>query len=60
MGWCQTGTQFQTPIFDGAKEGEINEWLVKADLPSHGKVSLYDGRTGERWNRKPRLAISTC
>ncbi|MCH2598017.1 MAG: DNA-directed RNA polymerase subunit beta [Pirellulales bacterium] len=49
LGWAgaRLGTQFQTPIFDGAKEGEINEWLVKADLPSHGKVSLYDGRTGE-------------
>ena len=48
LGWAgaRLGT-IQTPIFDGAKEGEINEWLVKADLPSHGKVSLYDGRTGE-------------
>ena len=49
LGWAgaKLGTQFQTPIFDGAKEDEINEWLDKAGLPSHGKVTLYDGRTGK-------------
>ena len=49
LGWAgaKLGTQFQTPIFDGAKEDEINEWLDKAGLPSHGKVTLFDGRTGE-------------
>ena len=49
LGWAgaKLGTQFQTPIFDGAKEDEINEWLDKAGLPPHGKVTLIDGRTGE-------------
>jgi len=49
LGWAgaKLGTQFQTPIFDGAKEHEVNEWLEKAGLPSHGKVGLFDGRTGE-------------
>lgn len=49
LGWAgaKLGTQFQTPIFDGAKENEVNEWLDKAGLPSHGKVTLHDGRTGK-------------
>ena len=49
LGWAgaKLGTQFQTPIFDGAKESEVNEWLDKAGLPSHGKVTLHDGRTGK-------------
>jgi len=35
-----------TPIFDGAREGEIREFLRKAGLPEDGKTVLYDGRTG--------------
>jgi DNA-directed RNA polymerase subunit beta len=35
------------PVFDGASEDEIRELLKKADLPSSGQTTLYDGRTGE-------------
>ena len=37
-----------TPIFDSAKEDEIKEVLKKAKLPESGKVTLYDGKSGEK------------
>ena len=49
LGWAgmKLGFQAITPVFDGASEDEINDMLVKAGLPRHGKAQLYDGRTGE-------------
>ncbi|MBF0586434.1 DNA-directed RNA polymerase subunit beta [Prosthecochloris sp. N3] len=49
LGWAgkTLGVKFKTPIFDGATYEEVQEQLSKAGLPSHGKVRLYDGRTGE-------------
>jgi DNA-directed RNA polymerase subunit beta len=41
------GVAFSSPVFDGATEREIKEYLDKAGLPSSGKVQLYDGMTGE-------------
>jgi DNA-directed RNA polymerase subunit beta len=41
------GVPFATPVFDGATEREIKEYLEKAGLPGSGKVQLYDGMTGE-------------
>jgi DNA-directed RNA polymerase subunit beta len=38
-----------TPVFDGATEEEIIKSLKKADLPATGKTTLYDGRTGEKF-----------
>jgi DNA-directed RNA polymerase subunit beta len=43
----QDGVPFATPVFDGATEREIKEYLEKAGLPGSGKVQLYDGMTGE-------------
>ena len=40
------GWKVMTPVFDGASEMDIQECLIKADLPSDGKTILYDGRTG--------------
>ena len=37
-----------TPIFNGAKEEDIKELLVKANLPKNGKTTLYDGKSGEK------------
>jgi DNA-directed RNA polymerase subunit beta len=50
LGWAgmKLGFQAITPVFDGASEEEINDLLVDAGLPRHGKAQLYDGRTGER------------
>ncbi len=41
------GIATKTPVFDGAQEEEIWEWLERAGLPSDGKAVLYDGRTGD-------------
>jgi len=46
------GVPIATPVFDGAHEADINELLIKAGLDSSGQVVLYDGRTGERFDRK--------
>jgi DNA-directed RNA polymerase subunit beta len=50
LGWAGMllGFQAVTPVFDGASETEINDLLVTAGLPRHGKAQLHDGRTGER------------
>ncbi|MBP3730876.1 MAG: DNA-directed RNA polymerase subunit beta [Mailhella sp.] len=37
----------KTPVFDGAQEKQIWDWLERAGLPSDGKTQLFDGRTGE-------------
>jgi len=45
------GVPIATPVFDGANEEEIKELLKIADLPETGQTTLYDGRTGERFDR---------
>jgi len=45
------GVPFATPVFDGASESEINAMLEMAGLPVSGQVTLYDGRTGEAFDR---------
>ena len=46
-----TGVPMATPVFDGAHEDEIREMLRLADLPESGQTTLYDGRTGEAFDR---------
>ncbi len=51
---CQNlrkGLPVSTPVFDGAKEYEVKELLKLADLPESGQVQLWDGRTGEPFDR---------
>jgi DNA-directed RNA polymerase subunit beta len=45
------GVPFATPVFDGAAEAEINAMLEMAGLPTSGQVNLFDGRTGEQFDR---------
>jgi len=45
------GMPVATPVFDGARQEEINELLTKAGLDTSGQVTLYDGKTGERFAR---------
>ena len=45
------GVPFATPVFDGAAESEINAMLEMAGLPVSGQVQLFDGRTGEAFDR---------
>ncbi|HHT28131.1 MAG TPA: DNA-directed RNA polymerase subunit beta, partial [Firmicutes bacterium] len=49
LGWAAKtlGIHVATPVFDGATEDEILQFLAKAGLPPSGKTILYDGRTGE-------------
>jgi len=47
----RTGLPFATPAFDGAQEEEIKAMLELAGLPSSGQTTLYDGRTGDPFDR---------
>ncbi len=49
LGWAgkKLGVYYETPVFDGASHEEVKEELRKANLPESGKVTLYDGQTGE-------------
>ncbi len=53
LGWAakRLGFQAVTPVFDGAKEADIENALSEAGLPTEGKVTLYDGRTGEAFEQ---------
>jgi DNA-directed RNA polymerase subunit beta len=46
------GIPIATPVFDGARERDIVEMLKMANFDSSGQVALYDGRTGETFDRK--------
>lgn len=45
------GVPLATPVFDGASENEIKSMLKLADLPESGQCNLFDGRTGEKFDR---------
>ena len=45
------GLPVATPVFDGAAEAEIKELLKLGGLPTSGQITLYDGRTGEKFER---------
>ena len=49
LGWAaeKLGFKIATPVFDGATEEDIEEFLRRANMPDTGKVQLFDGRTGE-------------
>ena len=46
------GVPIATPVFDGASEAEIKHLLQLADLPLSGQMHLFDGRTGEKFERQ--------
>jgi DNA-directed RNA polymerase subunit beta len=48
----RAGVPMATPVFDGAQESEIKRMLRLADLPEDGQTYLWDGRTGESFERK--------
>ncbi|MEK7274084.1 MAG: DNA-directed RNA polymerase subunit beta, partial [Candidatus Desantisbacteria bacterium] len=54
LGWAakHLGVKFACPVFDGATEAEIEQELLKAGLPADGKITLYDGKTGEKFEQK--------
>ncbi|MGB4520849.1 MAG: DNA-directed RNA polymerase subunit beta [Candidatus Omnitrophota bacterium] len=54
LGWAAKalGIQIDSPVFDGASEAEVKEMLAKANLPQDGKITLYDGFTGEPFDQR--------
>jgi DNA-directed RNA polymerase subunit beta len=46
------GVPMATPVFDGASEEDIKDMLELADLPRSGQMTLYDGQTGEKFERE--------
>jgi DNA-directed RNA polymerase subunit beta len=54
LGWAAAaaGIQAVTPVFDGIEEDEIRKMLREQGLPENGKVRLFDGRTGEKFEQK--------
>jgi len=46
------GLPIATPVFDGAREADINDMLTAAGLDTSGQSVVYDGRTGDRFTRK--------
>jgi len=53
LGWAAAalGLHYATPVFDGASEHDIKSQLEKAELPSSGKISLYDGMSGAQFEQ---------
>jgi DNA-directed RNA polymerase subunit beta len=54
LGWVgkTLGVKFATPIFDGAKVEDVEEWLAKANMELGSKTDLYDGRSGDKFHQK--------
>jgi DNA-directed RNA polymerase subunit beta len=59
LGWAAKTLNFKvaTPVFDGAEEDQIRDALREAGLPEDGKVDLYDGRTGEKFDRPVTVGL---
>jgi DNA-directed RNA polymerase subunit beta len=52
-----SGIPISTPVFDGASVDDVTELLKLANLPSSGQTNLWDGRTGEKFDRKVTVGI---
>ena len=48
----KTGVPMATPVFDGAREADVSTMLEMAGLDTSGQVELYDGRTGDQFDRR--------
>jgi DNA-directed RNA polymerase subunit beta len=59
LGWAgqELGLKFATPIFDGATEEEIKYYTDKANVPENGKVYLFDGLTGDRFDQPATVGV---
>jgi DNA-directed RNA polymerase subunit beta len=59
LGWAATamGLRIATPVFDGAKEEQIEDELERAGLPRSGKVVLRDGRSGEAFDHEVTVGV---
>jgi len=52
-----SGIPIATPVFDGASVDDVTKLLTLADLPSSGQTTLWDGRTGEQFDRDVTVGI---
>ncbi|MCP9235998.1 DNA-directed RNA polymerase subunit beta [Lewinella sp. JB7] len=59
LGWAgeKLGMKFATPIFDGASQDEIEEYIQKAKLPTLGQAYLFDGETGDRFHQQATVGV---
>ena len=53
----RTGIPMGTPVFDGAREADVSDMLELAGLDSSGQSTLFDGRTGDAFDRKVTVGI---
>ncbi|MGX9846069.1 DNA-directed RNA polymerase subunit beta [Limimaricola litoreus] len=53
----QRGVPIATPVFDGAKENDVNDSLRRAGFDTSGQSDLFDGRTGEKFSRKVTVGV---
>ncbi|KAF0677261.1 DNA-directed RNA polymerase subunit beta [Profundibacterium mesophilum] len=51
------GVPIATPVFDGAKEADVNDSLRRAGFDTSGQSRLFDGRTGEEFSRRVTVGI---
>lgn len=59
LGWAgeKLGMKFGTPIFDGARQDEIQEYIDQASLPELGQTYLFDGETGDRFHQQATVGV---
>ena len=56
-GHVTRGVPIATPVFDGAKEADVNDALRRAGFDTSGQSILFDGRTGEQFSRKVTVGV---
>jgi DNA-directed RNA polymerase subunit beta len=59
LGWAARliGHQIATPVFDGAKEDQIQDWLTDAGIDPSGKATLFDGLTGRPFDKPVTVGV---
>jgi DNA-directed RNA polymerase subunit beta len=60
LGWAakELGFKIATPALEGITTDEIEEQLIKANLPKDGKIQLFDGRSGDPFDHKTTIGIA--
>jgi len=56
-GNASRGAPIATPVFDGAKEADVNDALMRAGFSESGQSRLFDGRTGDEFSRKVTVGV---
>jgi DNA-directed RNA polymerase subunit beta len=59
LGWAgeKLDMKFATPIFDGAKFDQIDQFVKQAELPHFGQTHLYDGETGDKFHQEATVGV---